>query len=153
MSDANAARRGEEGNSSRQDRAPLKERTKEIVQTGLPLDLILPLESPDGVLFKEYATFCLGCKTARPPSQTRCVHTTPFKDLHVIEGVTVCPDCNMATPFLVRFHPDGSIQGPHPVTQRWMVWKPTERAHKHYRPTPWWDLFALLRRVGRFLRI
>ena len=136
------------GTAEQQGRRKLSEREREEIQVGVPASELLPFTTATGGLVEELTTSCGDCGNELPDKDTRMKLSEPLPGLKVLSGHAICRDCRNATPYLLRFTPDGLVVGPDPNSPgRWAAW---DWFGVLDRPA-WWDTVGQVRALYRNL--
>ncbi len=116
----------------------LSNRERQILKQGLHFSEIFPLVTNERITYERMHGFCNVCRDPIPDENTFAAKTNPVEGVTVVEGVGLCHRCRVATPFYLRFHAQGHIDGPSPVDGRWTTWQ----FAKQNSQRRWWDIIA-----------
>ena len=116
------------------NRRPITQEEIEDIEQGYPISQYMPLRDQQGGELLELNPHCRTCLAMVPDKHTRFrVHK--WGNNYELRGWACCLKCHTATPFHLRFMPDGSLAGPHSDTGQWVRWSFLAESNR-----PWWDL-------------
>lgn len=127
----------------------LSDREHQLLKQGLHFSEIFPLVANGRISYKRMRGYCNVCRDPIPDENTFAAKTNPVNGVTVVEGVGVCHRCRVCTPFFLRFHEQGYIDGPSPIDGRWSTWKFDGNESGSRK---WWDIIAWSKYLLRFGR-